>query len=162
MKLTTHQSRILLFKHLLENTPHFVAILIITLVFRHFINEEERQALDAPFEQLTFFLEVRHDSFTNLYPLHVQLVGITDNFPSTNGRTIQESHITIDMDFRNSESIVFRQARLFTQTVPHSECLYLPDNASRCSLGFYLNSCHRWLFGRQDYIVQIQITACSS
>ena len=72
----------------MEHAFHLVSVLVITLVFSHLVNEEQRQALDAAFEQLAFFLEMRFDGLPNLHTLHVQFVGVADNLATAYGCAI--------------------------------------------------------------------------
>ena len=160
VELFAYQTSVFLFKHLLEYPSHFIAVFIITLVLGYLINEEERQALDTTLEQLAFLLEVRHNGFTNLYPLHVQLVCITYHFASSYGCTIQKGYITIGVDFRYHKVVILSQSRFRTQVITHTKGLYLAYNAARCCFGFYLNACHRRMLGRKHNVIQVQIAAC--
>ena len=99
MKLVVYQSGIFFLEHLLEYTFHFISVLIITLVLCHLVDEEKRQALDTPLEQLAFFLEMRLDGFPYLHTLHRQFIGIANHFATAQGYAIKEGYITTDMNF---------------------------------------------------------------
>ena len=105
---------------------------------------------------------MRHNSFTDLHTLHIQLVGIANNFASANCHTVEESYIAVHVDFRNSKAVVLCQSGFFTQAVAYTKGLYLANDSARCCFGLYLYASHRWLLGRENYVIQIEITARSS
>ena len=83
---------VLLLKHFAVFAQDFIAVLVILAIFGDFINEEQREGLDASGKQLFFLLKVGNDGLTNLDTAHILLRHITHHIPFEDGYAIGKGH----------------------------------------------------------------------
>ena len=147
LELFAYQACILIFEYLLEHALHFISLFVVALIFGDLVDEEERQTLDTPLEQLAFLLKMRHDGFPYLHALHGLLVRVSDYLTSPQRDAIQECNITFGVDFRQGKPFIFGQSRFFSQTVSSTESFCFSHYGARCRFRFDFNASHRRPFG---------------
>ena len=115
LKLVVDKPRVFLLKDLLEDALYLVTVGVITAVFRHFVDEEQRQAFDAELEQFALTLEVSLDGLANLNALQMQFIGISNHFTLADSLAVGKGNIPHRLciiageDFGDSEVAVFEQ-----------------------------------------------------
>ena len=59
------------------------------------IYEEQRQTFDTHLKQLTLFLDMRKDGFTNLVATHIYLIHLTNHLSFMQHGAIQQAYGTV-------------------------------------------------------------------
>ena len=94
--VSVHDRNVFFLKNMPELAKRLMAIRIVLPVMRHFVNEEQRQRLNALVEQLCFLLKVGDDRFPNLHTAHVAFGDVADDFALVDDITIGEGDGSIN------------------------------------------------------------------
>ena len=83
---------ILLLEHRTVFAQHLSTVFIVPSVLCHLVDEEQREALDAPVKELFLFLEVGEDRFPDLDAAHVLLGHIAHHVASLDDFAVGKGH----------------------------------------------------------------------
>ena len=136
--------------------------LVILLVLGHFVNEEERQHLDALVEQFTLPLDMRKNRLPNLNPPQLIFADFTDHIPGIDLNAVQEFHGVVPAVNAGNDKIIFVFLHLpgiVVQVVPFRN---LPGDFTNAGSTFKikLNGRRGCRLGQVDTL-QIDIALCS-
>ena len=68
-----HAAVVLLLEHVRVLAVQRLAVIVVPAVFRHLVDEEQAQALDAPGPQMLLLVQVGEDGLADLHAAHVRL-----------------------------------------------------------------------------------------
>ena len=117
MEFIAYEPRVFFLEDLLEHSLRRLSVLIIATVFSHFIYEEERQALDAPLEELTLLFEMRLDGLADLDPLEVKQIGIAHYFPFAECDAVSEGDVSCRLNRSSGKYLGYVETSVLLQLV---------------------------------------------
>ena len=152
-------SVVFLFKDAPVFAQRLVAILVILAILGHFVDEEQRQALDALAEQPRFLLQVRDDGLADLNPPHIHFRHVAHHVALADHLAIGKGHRRGDgVDIRDGIALVLLQiVGGKEQVVANGKQMGLPLDAAGFQRHFNFDSRHRRLLRRKHDGLQIHI-----
>ena len=149
---------ILFLKHAPIFAQHLIAIRIILAIFRHFVDEEQRQRLDAHVEILLFLLKVGDDRLANLHAPHIPFGHVAHHVALANDVAVGKRHRSGDrVDFRNGKALIlFHFAGNIIEIVAHAQNAEFAVDGFLIA-NFQLHAHLRRFLGRKQYALHIQI-----
>lgn len=88
-----HATVVLLLEHVRVLAVQRLAVIVVPAVFRHLVDEEQAQALDAPGPQMLLLVQVGEDGLADLHAAHVRLGPVVHDPALAERLAVHEPHV---------------------------------------------------------------------
>ena len=88
-----HAAVVLLLEHVRVLAVQRLAVIVVPAVFRHLVDEEQAQALDAPGPQMLLLVQVGEDGLADLHAAHVRLGPVVHDPALAERLAVHEPHV---------------------------------------------------------------------
>ena len=143
---------VLFLEHIRINAVERMSSLVVLLVLCNFVDEEQRQDLDALMEKLTLPLQVRKNRLTDLNAAKLVFADLTDHISGKDFDAIQELHrviASVDRFHHKADFVLIQITGIVVKIITDSDRRCFLADAGR-ALVIKLNSCRRVSFGKID------------
>ena len=143
---------VLFLEHIRINAVERMSSLVVLLVLRNLVDEEQGQDFDALMEKLTFPLQVRKNRLADLNAAKLVFADLADHITGKDFDAVQELHrvvASVDRFHHKADFVLVQITGIVVKIITDSDRRCFLANAGR-ALVIKLDGCRRVCFGKID------------